>query len=155
MYKLSLRNSTIGISRNKTSSDFLILFSLKGIIRVMFNYIKKLKNLKILFKHTAIDILTYPHHSLNYTRIYEEPKTVGAYVLDQTKKKVVRIFAKKVILATGGLSSIFLHSTNPADAVPVHPASGSTSERVIRIDISIFLFSYNFKYFLKIIDQEK
>lgn len=82
----------------------------------LFNYLKKLKNLKILFKHTAIDILTYPHHSQNYTRIYEKPKTIGAYVLNQTEKKVLRIFAKKVILATGGLSSIFLHSTNPADA---------------------------------------
>ena len=81
-----------------------------------FKYLKKQKNLKILFKHTGIDLLTYPHHSLNPVRIYEEPKTVGAYVLDQTTKKVVRIFAKKVIIATGGLSSIYLHSTNPADS---------------------------------------
>jgi L-aspartate oxidase len=81
-----------------------------------YRYLKKLKNLKILFKHTAIDLLTYPHHSLNPLRIYQEPHAIGAYVLDQTSKKVIRIFARKVILATGGLSSIFLHSTNPPDS---------------------------------------
>lgn len=80
-------------------------------------YLKKLKNLKVLFNHTAIDILTYPHHSTNTDRIYEEPSAIGAYVSDQNTEKVKRIFAKKVILATGGLSSIFLHTTNPSDVV--------------------------------------
>jgi L-aspartate oxidase len=81
------------------------------------DYLRKFDNLKILFNHTAIDLLTFPHHSPNYMRIYEEPKTIGAYVLNQKSGKIVRIFAKKVILASGGLSSIFLHSTNPHDAV--------------------------------------
>jgi L-aspartate oxidase len=82
-----------------------------------FNYLKKLKKLKILYNHTAIDLLTYPHHSKNIERLYEEPATFGAYVLNQTSDKVMRIFAKKVILASGGLSSIYLHSTNPHDVV--------------------------------------
>ncbi len=79
--------------------------------------LKKLKKLKMLYNHQAIDLLTYPHHSRNPMRMYETPKTVGAYVLDQNQKKVVRIFARKVILATGGMSSIFLNSTNPSAAV--------------------------------------
>jgi len=82
-----------------------------------YHYLKKEKKVKILFGHTAIDLLTYPHHSNNHERIYQEPAAIGAYVLDQTTDEVMRIFAKKVILASGGLSSIFLHSTNPADAV--------------------------------------
>ena len=82
-----------------------------------FKYLEKLKKLKILYNHTAIDLLTYPHHSTNIERLYEEPAAFGAYVLDQTSDKVMRIFAKKVILATGGLSSIYLHSTNPHDVV--------------------------------------
>jgi len=82
-----------------------------------YKYLKKLKKLKILFNHTAIDLLTYPHHSTNFERMYEEPSTVGAYVLNQTSEKVLRIFAKKVILASGGLCSIYLHSTNPQDVV--------------------------------------
>jgi len=82
-----------------------------------FKYLKKVKKLKILFNHTAIDLLTYPHHSINIDRLYEEPATIGAYVLDQSSDKVMRIFAKKVIMASGGLSSIYLHSTNPHDVV--------------------------------------
>jgi L-aspartate oxidase len=78
---------------------------------------ERTKKLKILFGHIAIDLLTYPHHSTDPERLYQEPYTIGAYVLDQTSEKVMRIFARKVILATGGLSSIYLHSTNPQDAV--------------------------------------
>ncbi len=75
------------------------------------------KNLKIFTNHTAVDLLTSNHHSTNPIRIYETPKTIGAYVLDQKTGKVKRFFAKKVILASGGLSSIFLNSTNPPDVV--------------------------------------
>ncbi|MEN8222560.1 MAG: FAD-dependent oxidoreductase [Acidobacteriota bacterium] len=75
------------------------------------------KNIKILYNHTAIDLLTSNHHSTNPLRTYEEPKTLGAYVLDQKRGVIKRIFAKKVILASGGLSSIFLNSTNPSDVV--------------------------------------
>jgi L-aspartate oxidase len=82
-----------------------------------YEYLKKLEKLTILYNHTAIDLLTYPHHSTNFERLYQEPTTIGAYVLNETTEKVIRIFAKKVILATGGLSSIYLHSTNPHDAV--------------------------------------
>jgi L-aspartate oxidase len=89
----------------------------KAIQENLYNYLKDRENLKILFKHTAIDLLTFPHHSQNAARIYEEPKAIGAYILNQVTQKVIRVFAKKVILATGGTSSIFLHSTNPEAAV--------------------------------------
>jgi L-aspartate oxidase len=85
-----------------------------------YKHLKKLersKKLRVYYGHTAIDLLTYPHHSTNPQRLYEEPKTFGAFVLDQMSEKVMRVFAKKVILASGGLSSIFLHSTNPQDVV--------------------------------------
>lgn len=83
-----------------------------------FDYLKnKGKNLEILLNHTAIDLLTTNHHSTNPQRIYEEPKTIGAYILNRETGKVIRIFAKKIILATGGLSSIFLNSTNPSGAI--------------------------------------
>ncbi len=83
-----------------------------------FEYLNKKKNnLKILFRHTAIDLLTTSHHSVNPMRIYEPPTVIGAYVLNRETGKVIRIFAKKLILSTGGLSSIFLNSTNPSGAI--------------------------------------
>ncbi|MCU0277139.1 MAG: L-aspartate oxidase [Acidobacteria bacterium] len=81
------------------------------------DHLQKLPRLKILFQHTAIDLLSYPHHSTNSQRMYEEPRIIGAYVLDQKSRKVSRVFAKKVVLASGGLSSLYLHSTNPEEAI--------------------------------------
>jgi L-aspartate oxidase len=83
----------------------------------LYQQLLKEKNITLMFQNSAIDLLTYPHHSQNPIRIYQEPKAIGAYVLNQISKKVLRIFARKVILASGGLSSIYLHSTNPPDAV--------------------------------------
>ncbi len=89
----------------------------KKIQQHLYQYLRKLDHLEIMFNHTAIDLLTYPHHSNNPARLYEDQKTFGAYVLNQTTEKIIRIFAKKVVLASGGFSSIFLNSTNPAEVV--------------------------------------
>ncbi len=88
------------------------------VIQERFNeYLQKLPKLKMLFQHTAIDLLSYPHHSTNPVRTYQEPRIIGAYVLDQKTKKVTRVFARKVVLASGGLCSLYLHSTNPEEAI--------------------------------------
>lgn len=89
----------------------------KAIQQAMSEYLHRLPAVSVLYHHTAIDLLAYPHHSQNPQRIYEAPRVIGAYVFDSIKKKVLRVFARKIILATGGLSSIFLHSTNPEFAV--------------------------------------
>ncbi len=117
----SMNNGHYDLAREGAHSNRRILnvkdMTGKVIQEHLFKYLKKQESLNLLFRHTAIDLLTYPHHSLNPWRIYEEPKTIGAYVLDQVSHKVIRIFARKVILASGGLSSIYLHSTNPANVV--------------------------------------
>jgi L-aspartate oxidase len=74
---------------------------------------KRCQNLRILTSHTAIDLLTLPHHSKNPLALYQEPRCIGAYVLDNRTEKVVRIFSPYIVLATGGLGRIYLHSTNP------------------------------------------
>jgi L-aspartate oxidase len=89
----------------------------KAIQQAMGAYLRTLPSVRVLYQHTAIDLLTYPHHSRNPQRVYEEPRVIGAYVFNSVEKQVQRIFARKVILASGGLSSIFLHSTNPEFAV--------------------------------------
>jgi L-aspartate oxidase len=65
---------------------------------------------------TAVDLLTVSHHSVEPTDVYRPLTCVGAYVLDQTKKRVFSILAKETVLATGGLGSVFLHTTNPPGA---------------------------------------
>ncbi len=75
--------------------------------------VKKLKSVELLTGATAIDLITRHHHSTNPLSLYKEAEVMGAYVLLQKEKKVIRIFAKAVILASGGLGRIFLHTTNP------------------------------------------
>jgi len=70
-------------------------------------------NVRVLSRHTAIDLLTPSHHSLNPMHIYEPATCVGAYVFDQRSQRVRAYLAKKTILATGGLGQVFLHTTNP------------------------------------------
>jgi L-aspartate oxidase len=73
-------------------------------------------NVRLLAGHTAIDLLTPSHQSLNRLVIYDPQSCVGAYLLDQANDRVVRCVAKKTVLATGGLGQIFLRTTNPPGA---------------------------------------
>jgi len=65
---------------------------------------------------TAVDLLTLSHHSTDPLDIYEPPRCIGAYVLDQRDGEVRPILARETILATGGLGQLFLHTTNPRGA---------------------------------------
>ncbi|MFQ5595014.1 MAG: L-aspartate oxidase [Anaerolineae bacterium] len=73
-------------------------------------------NVTLLTGHTAVDILTPSHHSLNRLVVYEPRSCVGAYLLDQAGDRVIRCLARKTILATGGLGQIFLRTANPPGA---------------------------------------
>ncbi len=85
----------------------------KAIEKTLDKNVRKLKTVKFLTKATAIDLITKHHHSTNPLSLYKDAEVMGAYVLLQKEKKVVRIFSKAVILASGGLGRIFLHTTNP------------------------------------------
>ncbi len=70
----------------------------------------------LLTGHTAVDLLTPSHHSLNRLAIYERRSCVGAYLFEQATGQVKRCLARATVLATGGLGQIFLRTTNPAGA---------------------------------------
>ena len=75
--------------------------------------IKRHPRVRILDRHTAVDLLTPAHHGRDRRAIYEPLSCVGAYVLDQTSGEIERCFARATILATGGLGQLFLRTTNP------------------------------------------
>tara|TARA_B100000579_G_scaffold340844_1_gene292550 strand:- start:4998 stop:6548 length:1551 start_codon:yes stop_codon:yes gene_type:complete len=78
-------------------------------------YLQKLDNVEILTHHTAIDLLTFSHHSAISTDIYKKPACFGAMVLNKNNE-VVPILSSKTILATGGLGQLFMHTTNPKES---------------------------------------
>jgi len=73
----------------------------------------KQKNIHLLTRHSAVDLITVPHHSVDPTTVYQGIECLGTYVLGQTVGKVRRFFAAHTVLATGGLGQLYLHTTNP------------------------------------------
>jgi L-aspartate oxidase len=67
--------------------------------------------------HTAVDLLTVPHHSRNLTAYYREPRCMGAYVLDNQSRRVITFCAPTTILATGGCGAVYLFTSNPREAI--------------------------------------
>ena len=84
-----------------------------AIEKTFFERVRSHPKVKLISDATAVDLLTASHHSLEPTDVYRPPTCVGAYVLNQPTGKIFSVLAKETILATGGLGSIFLHTTNP------------------------------------------
>jgi L-aspartate oxidase len=78
--------------------------------------LRKHPRVTLLASHTAVDLLTVPHHSKNPVAYYREPRAIGAYVLSNRDGEVIRVFAPFTVLATGGCGAVFLHTSNPAGA---------------------------------------
>ncbi len=73
-------------------------------------------NIRVLTNHTAVDLLTLSHHSVNSLDIYKKPACFGALVLNNSTGKVFPTYAQYTVLATGGLGQIYLHTTNPPES---------------------------------------
>jgi L-aspartate oxidase len=80
------------------------------------DFIDNHPNITVLTDHTAVDLLTTSHHSVNSLDIYKQPACFGAFVLDKNSGIVFPIYSHKTILATGGLGQIYRHTTNPHEA---------------------------------------
>jgi len=85
----------------------------KAIENCFIKHISRKNGVKIISGGTALDLLTLSHHSVEPLDIYKEPTCIGAYIYDQEKREVYAVLAKEVVLATGGLGQIYLHTSNP------------------------------------------
>ena len=79
--------------------------------------LKSFSNVTFLRGHTAVDLLSLPHHSKNPITFYKEPQCIGAYVRDNHTQRVKTILATYVILASGGCGAVFLFTSNPKGAI--------------------------------------
>jgi len=84
----------------------------KEVERALLKKVSEIKNIRLFENHTAVDLLT--EHQLG-------PKAkrrgtihcYGAYILDNTSGVVNTFNAKMILLATGGVGQVYLHTTNP------------------------------------------
>ena len=86
------------------------------IIKALISAVRSRPNIELLTQATAVDLITYPHHSRNPLDTYEPIACHGAYVFDRNGGAVHRTLASTTILATGGLGRIYRNTTNPPGA---------------------------------------
>ena len=82
----------------------------------LFRYMRGVPNIRLYQGHVAVDLITPEHHSRDPLDVYAPDRVIGAYALNVDDKKVHRFMARAVILATGGLGQVYLHTTNPRGA---------------------------------------
>jgi L-aspartate oxidase len=73
-------------------------------------------NVTIESDMTAVDLITFPHHSRDPLANYQAITCHGAYMFDRNERTVHRYLASATVLATGGLGRIYRNTTNPAGA---------------------------------------
>lgn len=73
-------------------------------------------NVTIESEMTAVDLITFPHHSRDPLDIYRVITCHGAYTFDRQERTVHRYLAAATVLATGGLGRIYRNTTNPPGA---------------------------------------
>ena len=73
--------------------------------------VKAHANITILENHIAVDLIT-EKKSLKVNHI-KSNRCLGAYVLNNKTGKVMTISAQETILAAGGVSKVYLYTTNP------------------------------------------
>lgn len=73
-------------------------------------------NVTVESEMTAVDLITFPHHSRDPLDNYRAIACHGAYMFDRQERTVHRYLAGTTILATGGLGRIYRNTTNPPGA---------------------------------------
>jgi L-aspartate oxidase len=84
----------------------------KGLITAL----SRMPNIELLPNATAVDLITYPHHSRDPLDTYKPVECHGAYVFDRNGKAIHRTLSAITVLATGGLGRLYRNTTNPAGA---------------------------------------
>ncbi|HUH97043.1 MAG TPA: L-aspartate oxidase [Anaerolineales bacterium] len=84
----------------------------RGLVALLKNY----PNIEVLSSATAVDLITFPHHSRDPLDNYRPIQCHGAYVFDRNGKAIHRTLASVTLLATGGLGRIYRNTTNPPGA---------------------------------------
>jgi L-aspartate oxidase len=88
----------------------------RAIERGLIAALKRKPNIEWFTNATAVDLITYPHHSRNPLDTYKPITCHGAYVFDRNGLAVHRTLAAVTVLATGGIGRIYRNTTNPMGA---------------------------------------
>ena len=85
----------------------------QAIITGLVAAMRRCPNITIMSNMTAVDLITFPHHSRDPLATYEPVVCHGAYAFDRKERTVHRYIADATMLATGGLGRIYRNTSNP------------------------------------------
>ncbi len=88
----------------------------QAIISGLIATLRRCPNVTLETNLTAVDLITYPHHSRDPLAAYQPVVCHGAYVFERKGRAVHRYLSAVTILASGGLGRIFRYTTNPPGA---------------------------------------
>ena len=80
-----------------------------AVVKTLADQVEQHRNITVFREHTAIELLKLKVQGSRFN----DKKVVGATILDNKSGAVENFFANKTVLATGGASSCYLHTTNP------------------------------------------
>lgn len=87
-------------------------------------------NISVFENHIAVELITEHHTARHRSADRHTIHCWGAYVLNEREHRVDTFLAKIVLLATGGLGHVYLHTTNPliatGDGVAMAFRAGAT-----------------------------
>jgi L-aspartate oxidase len=83
----------------------------RAIQKTLSEKVKAHPNITILEHHIAVDLIT-EKKSLKVEKI-KSNRCLGAYVLNNKTGKVITVASQETILAAGGVSKVYLYTTNP------------------------------------------
>lgn len=89
----------------------------KAIEESLLAYASKLPNIRFRPNSTALELLTNSHNANDSQEVYRKTQCLGLYVLDNTTGNVDIYLAPAVVLATGGVGNLYLHTSNPSGAI--------------------------------------
>ncbi|MFP4346466.1 MAG: L-aspartate oxidase [Anaerolineales bacterium] len=88
----------------------------RAIEKALIERLEALPNVTLHTSATAVEIITSDRHLVDPLSVYRPVTAYGAYVLDRERGEVVPLRAPVTVLAAGGLSNVYLHSSNPKGA---------------------------------------
>jgi len=87
-----------------------------AIMNGLITALRNCPNVIVESEMTAVDLITFPHHSRDPLDNYQDISCHGAYMFDARERTVHRYLAGATVLATGGLGRIYRNTTNPQGA---------------------------------------
>ena len=73
-------------------------------------------NIRLLDGHTAVDLITFPHHALDPLAMYDAPTCHGAYVMQRKAGKSCACWQARPSSRRGGLGQLYRNTSNPRGA---------------------------------------